>query len=87
MILLWYNDNVKYNYWLKILIFSYRQLTPRFAMPKYEGDRNFSVEFIPVAVNICNLRKGLRTRAILKLLLDTFLNNLEEELICPVKKV
>lgn len=62
-------------------------MSPRFAMPKYEGDRNFSVEFTPVAVNLCNFRNGLRTRAILKLLLDTFLDNLEEELICPLKKV
>lgn len=63
-------------------------MTPRFAMPKHEGDRNFTVEFIPVAVNLCNFaKKGLKTRAILKLLLDTFLDNLEEEFICPVKKV
>ena len=62
-------------------------MTPRFALPKHEGDRRFSVEFTPVAVNLCNFNNGLKTRILLKLLLETFLDGLEEKFVCPVKKV
>ena len=56
-------------------------------MPKYEGDKDYTVEFTPVAVNICNFKNVFRTRALLRLLLETFLNQLEEKLVCPLKKV
>lgn len=63
------------------------QLTPRIAIPKHEGDTKYLVEFTPVAVNLCNFKNGYRTRAILKLLLETFLDQLEDPFTCPVKKV
>lgn len=63
------------------------QLTPRIAIPKHEGDNKFLVELTPVAVNLCNFKNGYRTRALLKLLLETFLDQLEEKITCPIKKV
>ena len=63
------------------------QITPSVSIPNHENDHHFERELFKGTINICQLNNIFKTRLLLKVVMETFLNGLEEPFSCPVKKV
>lgn len=65
----------------------YFQVNPSFLVKKHAGDVNYEQEIAKSSVNLCELQNILKTRIVVRLLLETFADGLGEKFTCPVKKV